>query len=109
MLLDVKYAINDRVKFKHNKTIASKCDCGFCGSFGRVRGLDGSEEDCPRCDGRGYTEMIRGEDVIEEGNIQKIGIYWKRNREPEIFYIMSEWKWSTTEIPQEDIVERIVE
>lgn len=109
MLIDVKYAVNDRVKFKYNKTVTFNCPCGFCGATGRMRGLDGSEEDCPRCDGRGYTEMIQGEDVIEEGTIRKIGISWKRNREPEVYYIMSDWKWSTTEIPQEDIKEVIDE
>ena len=45
MLIDVKYAVNDRVKFKYNKTVTSTCTCGFCGATGRIRGLDGSEED----------------------------------------------------------------
>lgn len=107
MLIDVKYAVNDEVTFKYNKTVTSNCDCGFCGTTGRIRGLDGSEEDCPRCDGRGYTELIRGEDAIIEGTIRDIKIRWKRGKEPRVYYIMMGWEWSTTEIPQEDIIERI--
>lgn len=103
MLIDVKYAVNDRVNFKFNKTVTSTCTCGFCGATGRMRGLDGSEEDCPRCDGRGYTEIIHGEDLILNGTIKEIRIKWKRDGDPHVYYIMMGWNWSTTEIPQEDI------
>lgn len=105
MLIDVKYAVNDKVKFKFNKTVTSTCTCGFCGATGRIRGFDGSEEDCPRCDGRGYTEIISGQDVILDGTIKEIRIKWKRSGIPHVYYIMMGWEWSTTEIPQEDIVE----
>ena len=107
MLIDVKYAVNDQVKFKFNKTVTSTCTCGFCGSTGRIRGLDGSEEDCPRCDGRGYTELIRGEEALLDGTIKEIHVRWKRGREPEVYYVMTGWNWSQTEIPQKDIVEVI--
>lgn len=107
MLIDVKYAVNDRVSFKFNKTVTSTCTCGFCGATGRIRGLDGSEEECPRCDGRGYTEIISGQNVILNGTIREIRVKWKRNGNPHVSYIMMGWEWSTTEIPQEDIVEII--
>jgi len=109
MLIDVKYAVNDIVRFKFGRAVKTTCTCDFCASSGMIRGLDGTEEECPRCDGRGYMEFSNYQVTEEENTIRKIGVKWNRQSKPSVYYIMSDWVWSQTEIPQEDIVKKIGE
>ena len=109
MLVDIKYAVNDIVKFKFGKIVKTTCTCDFCASSGMIRGLDGTEEECPRCDGRGYMEFRNYQVIEEENAIKKIGVKWDRQSQPSVYYIMSDWVWSTTEIPQDDIIKKIGE
>lgn len=109
MLVDIKYREDDIVRFYHRQSVTTSCTCSFCGATGFVKGMDGTEEECPRCDGVGFETLSTCQDMINEGTIQKIGVNWKRGKDPEVFYIMSGWSWSTTEIPQDRIVEKIGE
>lgn len=109
MLIDVKYAQNDIVRFRFGHMVKSNCDCTFCGSTGKVRGLDGTDEDCPRCGGNGLLEIRSYQETEEQNAIQKIRINWNRKSKPQVVYIMSGWQWSQTEIPQEDIIRKVGE
>ena len=109
MLVDIKYAERDIVRFKFGHVVKSSCTCEFCGASGRVRGLDGTEEECPRCDGTGYMELRSYQQTEEENAIQEIHVNWDRTAAPKVSYVMSGWNWSRTEIPQEDIIRKVSE
>ena len=109
MLIDVKYKEGDIVKFKYRQSITTTCTCSFCGATGMIKGMDGTQEECPRCDGTGIQQMSSSQDVINDGTIQKIGIKWDRHSDPKVFYIMSGWNWSTTEISQDRVIEKVGE
>lgn len=110
MLVDVKYREGDIVRFKHRQIVTTTCTCSFCGATGIVKGMDGTSDECPRCDGTGYQEIKTAQDSVSEGTIQRIKIFWpQRQEEPVVQYVMSGFNWSQTDIPQEDIEEKIGE
>ena len=109
ILVDVKFAENDIVKFRFGRVAKTTCTCDFCASSGMIRGMDGTEEECPRCDGRGYIELRNYQETEEENAIKEIKVKWNRQSKPQVCYIMSGWDWSQQEIPQEDIIRKIGE
>lgn len=111
MLIEVKYAIGDKVRFRHGVTIVDKDHCSFCDGEGVIRSLfDGTEEECPRCDGKGYTEHEYEGSVEDIETIRDIQVYYygENDKEPYVLYRMSGWKWSQTWIAESQILEVIL-
>lgn len=109
MQVELKYAINDIVRFKYPGVVETTSTCGFCGGTGEISGLDGSKEDCPRCDGMGVQKTVARDDLPREETIQDIFVTWKRGKKPKVRYRMAGWNWSQIEVPEEDIIEKIGE
>lgn len=111
MLIEVKYAIGDHVRFKNSATIVEKEDCEFCGTIGTITGLDGTVEDCPRCDGKGYTEKEISSELEYDAVINDIKVYYcgrnDRVQNPYVLYRMSGWSWGQTWIGEDQILEVI--
>ena len=107
MKVEVKYKEGDIVRFKRKENITTSCTCTFCGGSGQVIGLDGTRDDCPRCEGRGYTEESHEEEIIEESMICNIHVKFDNKAQKyNVFYNMSEWQLSQLDVPQEDIIEK---
>ena len=113
MLIDVKYAIGDKVRFKHTVVIVDKEACTFCNESGYVTGADGTTEECPRCEGKGYIEVEINGELTYEGEIKDIQVYYYENPtsgvtpNPYVMYKMSGWNWSQTWISESSIIEVI--
>ena len=109
MQVDIKYAINDIVRFKYPGVVTTTSTCGFCGGTGEISGLDGSKDECPRCDGTGVQKTVARDDLIREEIIRDIFVSWMQGKEPKVRYRMAGWNWSNTEVAEEDIIEKIGE
>lgn len=109
MLIDIQYAIDDIVEFIHSGSSTTKCTCGFCGGSGEIVGLDGSKDECPRCEGKGFTEYLSKCDLTYVEPIKDIRVQWREGIEPEVFYQPQGWSWSQTWIPQKDVVGKVGE
>lgn len=109
MQVDIKYAINDIVRFIHPGVVTTTSTCGFCGGTGEISGLDGSKDECPRCEGTGVQKTVFQDNLPREGTIQDIFVNWQKGKEPKVSYRMSGWNWSQTKIDEEAITEKIGE
>lgn len=106
MLIEVKWAIGDKVKFimVTEENIVKECPC--CGGSGKVLGVHNGWYECGECEGTGeiITEEKRAVETEHIGIIADIKIYWNRCAEKyEVWYRMQGWKWSQTWIPEKNI------
>jgi len=103
--LDVKYAIGDTVRFKHVAIYDKREDCTFCGCSGKIKGLDGTVVDCPKCGGTGYfEEEVKGEHLYT-GTIRDIQAFVFHDQESYVLYRMAGWAWNNIWIAESMIVE----
>lgn len=111
MLIDIRYAIGDQVRYKQTATIVDKKACSFCNESGKVVSLfDGTSEECPRCEGKGYIEKEVLGNLEYEGTIQDIQVYYfgdHQDKEPYVLYRMAGWANSQTWIAESSILEKI--
>ena len=111
MLIEVKYAIGDKVRYRHATTIVEKEDCTFCNGSGEIVSMfDGTIEECPRCDGRGYLENEYDGTREYIGTIRDIQVYYYGDKNPGVpspyvLYRMNGWNWSQTWIAESSILE----
>jgi len=104
MLIEVKYNIDDYIKWKKKVQKQEKETCPFCNGAKNVQGHDNSILPCPRCYGVGMvnkTEYING-----EGNIIAIQVTYDSHRlkdfpnGPKVIY------WTDRgDVEQSDIIE----
>lgn len=110
----IKYDIGDNIRFiyKNKKDIMVTCPC--CNGVGIVIGYDGSEYDCPECEGN--KEVFSGKVSIEaeerEGTISSIHLHYDSNLYSSngkgfvnLYYQIPQ---SNYHIKQGDIIEKIV-
>ena len=106
MLIDVKYKIGDKVRFKHPVVAFRRVKCACCDGIGTIIGRDGKEYECPECEGNGYLdEEYKDYDAVHESTIRGIECFcYGDKREPYVLYQMSDWKWSQTQIAENQIL-----
>lgn len=90
MIIDVKYNVGDKVKWKSYVETKDHITCPFCSGKNVIIGNDGSQMICPRCYGNGNIAVEK--EIDKEGNIVQILIAYNSNNKqkymngPEISY-----------------------
>lgn len=108
MYIEVKYRPEDYVKFNRALNGVRMKKCPFCDGEKEIIGADYSTEECPRCEGTGYTKEKVTEMMSVQGPIQKIEIEFRKNEEiPKIKYIVDRWGMKSFEVYQEEIIEKV--
>lgn len=107
MVVEIKYGIGDRVKFKFAQKEIEYAPCPCCGGRGTIDGVDGNEYECSECDGSGKVE-IKSIKVMHDyyNTIDDIKVVWSRDKkDAKVYYKMNGWNWSYTWIDEEAIEE----
>ena len=90
MIIDVKYNVGDKVKWKSFVETKDHVTCPFCGGKNVINGEDGSQMICPRCYGNG--NIVVEKEIDREGSIIQILVSYNSNEKqkyiggPEILY-----------------------
>lgn len=108
MLVDVLYKPGEVITFqKPLRNIHAK-KCEFCGGSGEVIGLDGTKDECPRCEGRGYSRDATTESTNVRGPIQKIEVVWRKGEEgPTVKYFVGMWGLKCFEVFADEVIGKI--
>lgn len=103
MNVEFQYKIGDRIWFKELFNNVRNEKCSFCGGTGEVIGIDATTEDCPRCEGRGYTHTRGNEWMRVEGPIMGMEIFFY-DGEPMVRYFLAKWGLKTFEVWDKDVL-----
>ena len=108
MYIEVKYKPGEYVKFNQVLHGTHMKKCPFCDGEKEIIGADDSTEECPRCDGTGYTKEKITETMSVQGPVLKIEIEFKKDEEiPKIKYTVGRWGLKSFEVYQEEIIEKV--
>ena len=107
-IIEFKYDIGDVVRFKGVKFKIKREECQFCGGKGQVKGLDGTYNFCPVCDGDGKIETEVEEKVEMTGTISSMHVHYDSCYWPEgtPFYHILRYKY---QVKEEDILYKLCE